>query len=266
MALENSILILTTGGTIDKQYFDSLSHYQITDTTVTKLLDVGRVTHSYEVKELLRKDSIELTNDDRAWVVAHVRRKSVLGIITALPALFASCPSQGDSLSPIDPARMSAIVKTLASDASQGRAPGTPGEATTVAYLVDQFRALGLRPAGENGSWLQKVPLVHNIAGVPPLLEVRIDESILPLVVGRDISMTYSLAETPAPTASALRAYPSTGLTSPASPSSPSRPERSIVIPRRRPCFGLPKSILVRRTSEVVHRRPAASTYVGGSK
>jgi L-asparaginase len=40
MALENSILILTTSGTIDKQCFDSLSQYQITDTTVTKLLDI----------------------------------------------------------------------------------------------------------------------------------------------------------------------------------------------------------------------------------
>jgi L-asparaginase len=41
MALENPILVLTTGGTIDKQYFDALSQYQITDTTVTKLLDVA---------------------------------------------------------------------------------------------------------------------------------------------------------------------------------------------------------------------------------
>jgi L-asparaginase len=81
MALENSILILTTGGTIDKQYFDSLSQYQITDTTVTKLLDVGRVTHSYEVKEVLRKDSIELTDDDRSWVVEHVRQAAHSRII-----------------------------------------------------------------------------------------------------------------------------------------------------------------------------------------
>jgi L-asparaginase len=73
MALKNPILVLTTGGTIDKQYFDALSQYQITDTTVTKLLDVAQVTHSYEVKEVLRKDSIELTDDDRARVLEHVR-------------------------------------------------------------------------------------------------------------------------------------------------------------------------------------------------
>jgi len=104
-------------------------------------------------------------------------------------ALLASAlPVWGDPTSPIDPTRLSATVKTLASDAFQGRAPGTPGETTTVAYLVDRFRALGLQPGGENGGWLQQVPLVHNVAGEPTRLEVRIGESTLPLVVGRDIN------------------------------------------------------------------------------
>jgi Zn-dependent M28 family amino/carboxypeptidase len=113
--------------------------------------------------------------------------KRILSLLGAA-ALLVSMPVTGDAPSPIDSARMSAIAKTLASDAFQGRAPGTPGEATTVAYLVDQFRALGLRPAGENGGWLQKVPLVHNVAGVPTLLEVKFRESTLPLLVGRDIN------------------------------------------------------------------------------
>jgi Zn-dependent M28 family amino/carboxypeptidase len=103
-------------------------------------------------------------------------------------ALLASVPVMGDSPSPIDPARMSAMVKTLASDAFQGRAPGTPGEATTVDYLIEQFRALGLQPGGENGSWVQQVPLVHNVAGAPTQLEVRVGGSALPLVAGRDLS------------------------------------------------------------------------------
>ncbi len=103
-------------------------------------------------------------------------------------ALVISMPIEGGAPSPIDPARMSAIVKTLASDAFQGRAPGTPGEAATVAYLVDRFRALGLRPAGDNGGWLQKVPLVHNVAGAPTRLEVKLGESTLPLLAGRDIN------------------------------------------------------------------------------
>ncbi len=97
-------------------------------------------------------------------------------------------PVRGDPVSPIDGRRMSATVKTLASDGFQGRAPGTAGETATVAYLVDEFRALGLRPAGEHGGWLQEVPLIHTIAGTPVRLEVRVAGSTLPLEVGRDIS------------------------------------------------------------------------------
>ncbi len=106
----------------------------------------------------------------------------------AATAVLASLPVAGESLSPINPAQMSATVKTLASDAFQGRAPGTPGEAKTVAYLVDRFRALGLRPGGENGGWLQQVPLLHNIADTPTRLEVRIGSSTLPLLAGRDLN------------------------------------------------------------------------------
>ena len=61
----------------------------------------------------------------------------------------------------VDPARLSRMVQTLASDEFAGRAPGGPGEARTVDYLIEQFKAVGLEPAGENGGWTQKVPLVH---------------------------------------------------------------------------------------------------------
>lgn len=74
MNTSKSILVLTTGGTIDKEYFDALSQYQITDTTVTKLLAIARVTHPYKIEEVLRKDSIDLTDEDRAQIVKHVHR------------------------------------------------------------------------------------------------------------------------------------------------------------------------------------------------
>jgi L-asparaginase len=77
----DSILILTTGGTIDKQYFDSLSQYQITDSMVTKLLTVARVTYPIVVQELLRKDSIDMTDEDRARIVEHVARASLSRIV-----------------------------------------------------------------------------------------------------------------------------------------------------------------------------------------
>jgi len=74
MAPADSILILTTGGTIDKQYFDALSQYQITETIIDKLLGIARVTHPYRIEEVSRKDSLELTDEDRAHLVERVRQ------------------------------------------------------------------------------------------------------------------------------------------------------------------------------------------------
>ena len=53
-----------------------------------------------------------------------------------------------------------AHAKELSSDRYLGRAPGGPGEALTVEYLVDQFKKLGLQPGNTDGSYTQKVPLV----------------------------------------------------------------------------------------------------------
>jgi len=51
-------------------------------------------------------------------------------------------------------------VKVLASDAFEGRAPGTKGEDLTVAYITDQFRKVGLKPGNPDGTYIQKVPMV----------------------------------------------------------------------------------------------------------
>jgi Zn-dependent M28 family amino/carboxypeptidase len=63
------------------------------------------------------------------------------------------------------PARLSATVRTLASNELEGRAPGTAGEAKTVAFLIGQLKAIGLEPAGPGGSWTQPVPLVRTQLG-----------------------------------------------------------------------------------------------------
>ncbi|MXP26367.1 M28 family peptidase [Altererythrobacter indicus] len=55
---------------------------------------------------------------------------------------------------------MKEVTKTLSSDEFEGRAPGTEGEKKTLAYLVEQFKRVGLQP-GNNGSWFQDVPLVE---------------------------------------------------------------------------------------------------------
>ncbi|NWP15654.1 asparaginase, partial [Escherichia coli] len=47
---QQPILVLTTGGTIDKQYFDASSQYTIVGTMVTRLLELGRVAHPFEIE------------------------------------------------------------------------------------------------------------------------------------------------------------------------------------------------------------------------
>ncbi len=53
-----------------------------------------------------------------------------------------------------------AHVQVLASDEFGGRAPSSIGEERTIQYLTEQFASLGLEPGGENGSWVQEVPMV----------------------------------------------------------------------------------------------------------
>ena len=57
--------ILTTGGTIDKIYFDAKSDYEIGDPQIVELLQDANLTVAYQVRSLLKKDSLELTDSDR---------------------------------------------------------------------------------------------------------------------------------------------------------------------------------------------------------
>jgi L-asparaginase len=61
----DGILVLTTGGTIDKNYFDALSEYQVVDSGIPALLKEARVALPFRVEEVCRKDSLELTQADR---------------------------------------------------------------------------------------------------------------------------------------------------------------------------------------------------------
>jgi len=84
-----------------------------------------------------------------------------LAFATALAALATPAFAQPATSGPISPARLSADVKVLADAKLAGRAPGGPGEPGTIAWLVGQFKALGLKPAGDKGGWTQAVPLIR---------------------------------------------------------------------------------------------------------
>jgi Zn-dependent M28 family amino/carboxypeptidase len=94
--------------------------------------------------------------------IIRMRKISFLAAPLALMMASGACAQAGG---PIDPAQLSATVKTLAGDDFQGRAPGTPGETKTVDYLIARFKALGLEPGAAGGSWTQPVPLVRTKIG-----------------------------------------------------------------------------------------------------
>lgn len=86
-------------------------------------------------------------------------RHPLLRALFLLPvaiALTAAAPESPD----IDVQTLKDVTRTLSSNAFEGREPGTPAEDKTVAYIVERFKAAGLKP-GNRGDWFQEVPLVE---------------------------------------------------------------------------------------------------------
>ena len=82
---------------------------------------------------------------------------------TKLLLLATTCVTSlalAEPASSISAARMLTRAKVLASDEFEGRAPGTPGEEKTVAYLAGEFKQMGLEPGNPDGTYFQNVPLV----------------------------------------------------------------------------------------------------------
>lgn len=62
------IKIITTGGTIDKVYFDARSEFQVGEPQIGEVLTRSAVAFEFEVQRLLRKDSLDLTDEDRRLI------------------------------------------------------------------------------------------------------------------------------------------------------------------------------------------------------
>ena len=67
------LTIFTTGGTIDKVYFDAKSDYEVGEPLIGEILQEANVTFDFDVITLFRKDSLDLTDADRFVIVDHVR-------------------------------------------------------------------------------------------------------------------------------------------------------------------------------------------------
>ena len=105
----------------------------------------------------------------------------------AVLAITACSSPQADTktaASAITPDGLLTHIKALSSDEFEGRAPGSPGEELTVAYLEKQFKALGLKPGNPDGTYVQRVPL----AGFTPVTtaSARVGGKLITFTQGKD--------------------------------------------------------------------------------
>ncbi len=76
-----SFTIFTTGGTLDKVYFDAKGGYEVGAPVVRDILEHGRVTEPVAIIELLRKDSLEMTDADRELVRRAIAACDTGGVV-----------------------------------------------------------------------------------------------------------------------------------------------------------------------------------------
>src|SRR5450631_673042 len=88
----------------------------------------------------------------------------------------------------IDPEKIRAHVRFLSDDLLEGRGPGLRGAEIAAQYIATQFALSGLKPAGENGTWFQKVPLmaVHTIEDKTTFSLEPKNGAAIPLKYGED--------------------------------------------------------------------------------
>jgi len=109
-------------------------------------------------------------------------------------ALAAAAPLAAASMGPFSPTRLSTHVKTLGSDAFEGRGVNTPAETRTVNYIIDEFRSAGLQPGGDqdaNGrrKWTQDVPLLQSDWVAAPQVTLNLNGQNVPLTQGEQIAV-----------------------------------------------------------------------------
>ena len=92
-----------------------------------------------------------------------------------------------------DPARLSVDVKLLASDAFEGREPGTRAEKRTVLFITDRMKEAGLQPGGAivggHRTWTQDVPLAKFSFSGPTSFALTVAGAVHPLTQGQQVEI-----------------------------------------------------------------------------
>lgn len=78
---KHQVKIFCTGGTLDKVYFDALSTYQIGEPVVNGILKEALAGFPFEVESILKKDSLEISAEDRRHIVDHVKAEPCTHIL-----------------------------------------------------------------------------------------------------------------------------------------------------------------------------------------
>ena len=105
------------------------------------------------------------------------------GLLPLSPTLAANLPGGGISAD-----NLAGHLRVLGSDAFEGRAPDTPGEDKTIAYLSEQFARAGLEPAGDDG-WTQRVTLERSEIKGPVRAVLHAGGADRALVQGEEIAV-----------------------------------------------------------------------------
>src|SRR5271166_1520814 len=81
-------------------------------------------------------------------------------VATAVPSVAGLPAAAEQAMAAVDPEKIRAQVKFLASDLLEGRGTGARGADIAAEYIATQFALYGLKSAGDNGTYMQKVPMV----------------------------------------------------------------------------------------------------------
>lgn len=77
MTLPIQVQIFSCGGTIDKVYFDASSEYEVGEPQIAKIFRDANVSFEFSIESLMRKDSLEMDNDDRRLIRAKIEQSSL---------------------------------------------------------------------------------------------------------------------------------------------------------------------------------------------
>ena len=77
----DQLCIVTTGGTIDKIYFDDKSDFQVGDPQIGRILDELGVAFRFNVIPILRKDSLHITDADRALLRSTIAAQDAAHVL-----------------------------------------------------------------------------------------------------------------------------------------------------------------------------------------